>query len=676
MCGIVGFLASSKRDIPQIAKRLTDSLEHRGPNDQGLWIDQESGLALGHRRLSIVDLSPLGHQPMISKGMRYVLTYNGEVFNFMDLSKELQSRGHRFRGASDTEVLLASFEEWGVENAVRRFVGMFAFALFDREKRELHLVRDRLGIKPLYFGWSNGTFLFSSELKAIKEHPDFVPRISRSVLSLFMRFNYVPTPYSIYEGIFKLCPGSILSLPIDEILAMPSDFSPQLGESRISPRPFWSAQEIVERGLRDPFKGTEQDAVAELEALLRNAVKLRMIADVPLGAFLSGGIDSSTIVALMQTQSSIPIRTFSIGFYEDRYNEAEYAKKVAWHLGTDHTELYVTPKDAMDVIPKLSTLYDEPFSDSSQIPTFLVSHLARRHVTVSLSGDGGDELFGGYSRYIWARNIWRMLSLMPVPMRHPIRRFLKSFSPSKWNRFFWAFGSCLPSSLRFSNPGEKVHKLADVLGAKSGADLYFGLLSHWGDPSKLVLDSVEPITSHRITERWPADLSFLDLMMFIDLVNYLPDDILTKVDRASMGVSLEARVPFLDHRVVEFAWRLPLSMKVRNGQGKWILRQILYKYVPKGLVERPKMGFGVPVGAWLRGPLREWAEDLLNERLLERQGYFNVPLVREKWKLHLEGSGNWEYCLWDVLVFQAWLSENLGAQTRPGEMCPSAHLHD
>ncbi len=622
---------------------MAAALHHRGPDDGGVWTEPEAGLALAHRRLSILDLSPEGHQPMASTCGRYLIVFNGEVYNFRELRQELDRLGPtRWRGHSDTEVMLAAIAFWGVEAALRRFVGMFAFALWDRGKRTLTLARDRLGEKPLYYGRQGGAFLFGSELKALRAHPDFRGEIDRNTLAMLLRFAYIPAPFSIYRGIRKLPPGSYLTLSHQA-----------LGDAE--PVVYWSAREAAERGAADPFTGTEQGAADELERRLGAAVGGQMVADVPLGAFLSGGVDSSTIVALMQAQSSRPVRTFSIGFWEPAFNEAKHAKAVARHLGTDHTELYVTPEQALGVIPRIPTLYDEPYGDSSQIPTVLVSELARRHVTVSLSGDGGDELFGGYNRYFWAPDIWRRLSWAPRALRRALAAALTTAGPATWDRLFHALGPLLPAALRYANPGDKVHKAAGILATKSPEEIYWGLVSQWKEPEAVVPGSREPATVLNDPAGWPDLAGFQQRMMYLDQVTYLPDDILVKVDRAAMGVGLETRVPLLDHRVVELAWRLPLSMKIRGGECKGLLRRVLYRHVPKELIERPKMGFGVPLAEWLRGPLREWSEALLDEARLGQEGWFAPGPIRARWAEHLSGRSNRAYDLWNVLVFQAWL---------------------
>jgi asparagine synthase (glutamine-hydrolysing) len=650
MCGFAGFLGYgrfSSNDRPDLLEKMGCALAHRGPDDAGIWTDVDSGIGLVHRRLSIVDLSPAGHQPMVSASGRYVIAFNGEIYNHQDLRTELVKVGagttavSAWRGHSDTETLLAGFDAWGIERTLQHCVGMFAFAVWDKQARELVLARDRLGEKPLYYGVQNGVLLFGSELKALKTHPSFVGEIDRAAIALQMRHNYVPAPYSIYQGIRKLPAGSVLRL--------------QAGVTPAAPTPYWSLCEAIASSRNQPFTGSDTDAVNALEARLLAAVALQMQADVPLGAFLSGGVDSSTIVALMQAQSARPVKTFTIGFDEAGYNEAVHAKVVARHLGTEHTELYVAPQQALEVIPRLPALYDEPFSDSSQIPTFLVSQMTRQHVTVSLSGDGGDELFGGYSRYRRAAGIWQKLSLLPNFAKAGLAGTIRSLSVTGWNRMAAPFLLMMP--VRTRNVGDKAHKFAALLEQDDRCSFYRGFMSHWANPGDIVLQGDEPPNYFNSGESAAGISGYFESMMLSDTLNYLPDDILVKVDRAAMGVSLETRVPLLDHRVVEFAWRLPLHMKVRNGQGKWVLRQVLDKYVPRELIERPKMGFGVPIDSWLRGPLRDWAESLLDESRLRSEGFFNPGPIRKKWAEHLSGQRNWQYHLWDVLMFQAWLEE-------------------
>lgn len=653
MCGIAGLWTLTNYPAEgrpaDIVRRMTRALSHRGPDDEGYFLEDGIGLALGFRRLSIVDLSPMGHQPMMSSTGRYVVVFNGEIFNHKKIRQELESAGHRFRGHSDTEVMLAAIEQWGLADALHHFIGMFAIALWDRHRRCLTLVRDRLGIKPLYLGWTRAGFVFGSELKAFEATPRFDLPIDRDALALLLRQNCIPAPHSIYRGIVKLLPGTLIE--IDQRFVDGCN-SPDEAVKRMSP--FWSPLDVA-MGARSDRIVDDVEAIERLDELLRDAVALRMEADVPLGAFLSGGIDSSSVVALMQAQSSRPVRTFSIGFHEEGYDEAPFAKRVAGHLGTDHTEFYVTPRDALDVIPQLPSIYDEPFSDSSQIPTYLVSKLARRHVTVCLSGDGGDELFGGYDRYFWARRVWKGIGLVPPAAKHAIARILRS-APGVWDRTLEGAMPVLPRRLRVKDPSSKAETVATVLSCDSFDDLYLHMLSHWKNTADLARQShaLGPLLDPGTARQFP---DILERMMFTDLVNYLPDDILTKVDRASMAVSLEARVPILDHRVVEFAWRLPVGLKVRDGRGKWILRQVLNKYVPEEITNRPKMGFGVPIAAWLRGPLREWADDLLDERRLKDEGYFEPGPIRQMFEGHLTERFNAHFYLWDVLMFQAWLAE-------------------
>jgi asparagine synthase (glutamine-hydrolysing) len=652
MCGFAGYLGASNsvsRDATSVLNGMGLAILSRGPDDAGSWADNNAGVGLVHRRLAIIDRSAAGHQPMKSSSERFVIAFNGEIYNHLDLraSLEQSSLAPEWRGHSDTETLLAGFSAWGIRNTIERCVGMFAFAAWDRQTRVLTLGRDRLGEKPLYYGWQgsgeSACFLFGSELKALKAHPAFRAEIDREALALLMRHSNVPAPYSIYKRIRKLLPGTLLTV--------------SLAAREPQAETYWSLASVATGGVANPFTGSDIQAVDELEALLKLSIRRQMVADVPLGAFLSGGIDSSTVVALMQAQSNRPVKTFTIGFNETGYNEAVHAKAVAQHLGTEHTELYVTPEQAMDVIPRLPSLYCEPFSDSSQIPTFLVSQLARNDVTVSLSGDAGDELFSGYNRYLLTRNLWGKLSKVPTGLRALTARSIRLLSTGQWNQLLNRVQPILPDSFRQANVGDKLHKGASVLTSADAEELYLNLVSHWA-PETVVLEATEPATF--LTGDRPSlpGLDVVQRMMALDGLTYLPDDILVKLDRAAMGVSLEGRVPFLDHEVVEFAWRLPQSLKLRDGVGKWILREVLYRHVPKELIERPKMGFGIPIDSWLRGPLRDWAEALLDERRLKAEGFFCPMAIRKKWEEHLSGRRDWHNHLWDVLMFQAWLEQN------------------
>ena len=651
MCGFAGFVGGvagkSTLEWQAVLQRMGDPIRHRGPDHSDQWTDADAGTGLVHLRLAILDLSAAGHQPMISASGRWVIAFNGEIYNHAELRQALQASGAapEWRGHSDTETLVAAFEACGIEETLQRCVGMFALALWDRTERQLHLVRDRLGEKPLYYGWAGDALVFGSELKALRAHPSWRGEVDRDVLTLFFRHNYIPAPYSIYKGVWKLSPGTWLTVSQDDVRRR------QLP----APKVYWSVLAAAARGRDVPFAQGDAAALVELERLSGQAIALQRISDVPLGAFLSGGVDSSTVVALMQAQSSRPVRTFTIGFAEAGYNEADYAKAVARHLGTAHTELYVSPEEAQAVIPRLPAIYDEPFSDSSQIPTFLVAQLARQHVTVSLSGDAGDELFGGYNRYFRARDLRRKLMWIPLALRRRLAQAVGVCPPWLLNALLLPLGTVVPS-LRFSQPSDKAYKAAEVLALANDGALYRSLLSHWKDPSSLVFGAREPATLlDELLMRPGVASTFEQWMMTMDTLTYLPDDILAKVDRAAMAVSLETRVPFLDHRLVEFALSLPLPMKIRDGQGKWLLRQMLYKYVPKTLIERPKMGFGVPIDSWLRGPLRNWAEALLDDARLRREGFLDPALIRRKWEEHQSGARNWQYYLWDVLMFQAWL---------------------
>lgn len=642
MCGITGFITAADNygvvDAKQVAHSMANTLRHRGPDAAGVWSDG-SRVALAHRRLSILELSPAGDQPMVSDDGRYVIVFNGEIYNHLDLRKQLHK--HIWIGHSDTETLLAAFQAWGVLETLKRTVGMFAIALWDRQCRSLTLARDRFGEKPLFYGWQGGSFLFGSEMKSLAAHPAWQGEVDRDALALFMRYGYVPLPLSIWQGVSKLPPGSFLTLPVDT----PAAVVP-------TPTFYWRALDATNAGIRKDLD--ERAAADELDQRLRQTIAWQMNADVPLGAFLSGGVDSSAVVALMQTQSARSVKTFTIGFSEGDYNEAEYAKAVAAHLGTEHTELYVSADDAIAVIPQLPDMYDEPFGDVSQIPTHLVAALARHHVKVSLSGDGGDELFGGYNRYVLGRSLWRGMHWLPLGVRQLAAQGITVISPARWD----SLGRILPGRFRQPMVGDRAHKLASIMTAASMNDVYRWLVSQERDPESIVVGGLESRPERVLWADQEMRLlqrkDFTERMMFNDMVGYLTDDILCKVDRAAMAASLETRVPFLDHRVAEFAWQLPPHMKIRDGQGKWLLRQVLYRYVPKTLIERPKQGFAVPIDSWLRGPLRKWAENLLDESRLRREGYFHPRPIREKWEDHLSGRRNWQYWLWNVLMFQAW----------------------
>ena len=649
MCGIAGLLdparATSGDELRAIAMTMADALQHRGPDDVGAWADPAAGVAFGHRRLAIIDVSSEGHQPMEDASGRYTITFNGEVYNYRELRRTLEGGGARFRGSSDTEVLLAAIARWGLEKTLDKANGMWAFGLWDSHAARLHLVRDRLGEKPLYYGHAGGHFVFASELKALRAHPGFRGTIDRSALSVFFRRAYVPGPRSIYVETLKLPPGSALTLGADDVTRLPEPCS------------YWSLTDVAARARADPFEGTVDDAAEELSGLLGEAVAMRAHADVPLGAFLSGGIDSSIVVALMQAHSNRQVRTFTVGMPTAALDEASHARAVATHLGTEHVELFLQPQDAIGLVPRLSSIYDEPFADPSQIPTALVCQLARRHVTVGLSGDGGDEVFGGYNRYVLGPWAWRRAGSLPRAVRHRLAHVLTGLSPSAWDALVGRALPLLPRRLRVRQPGDKVHKLALVLQVSDERGVYESLAGHWSDPAALVLGGAEPADLPE-NEAWRlggADLA--ERMMLADQLGTLPEDMLVKVDRSSMASSLEARVPLLDHRIVAFSWRLPLDLKIRDGQGKWILQRVLHRHVPSALVERPKAGFDPPIATWLRGPLRAWATDLLEPRRLRQEGFLEPQLVQQAWAEHQAGRRNWDYRLWTVLMFQAWLGE-------------------
>ncbi len=708
MCGFAGFLLGQPGgldDTEALAARLANAIAHRGPDDFGAWADAQAGIALGHRRLSIVDLSPAGHQPMASASGRFVMAFNGEIYNHLELRGLLRSARndgdlrHReaagrgdpspnergdgggdgdggWRGHSDTETLLAGFERWGVQATLAKTVGMFAIALWDVQQRKLHLARDRFGEKPLYYGWAGSgagrAFVFGSELKALRAFPGFSNPVCRQALAQYMRFMYVPAPLSIYEDIYKLEPGCLLSvngLPrcarnddrtcnneITRHCEERSDAAIQNARDGFKMTRWWSLADVVQAGAQNQITD-EVEAVNALEQRLADAVRLQSLADVPLGAFLSGGVDSSTIVALMQQQAMRPVKTFTVGFEEAGFDESPYARAVAQHLGTDHAELFVTAVEARSVIADLPAMYDEPFADSSQIPTHLVCRAARQQVTVVLSGDAGDELFGGYNRYFWGPRIWAKLAWMPYPVRQALGAAISAVPVAGWDALSRPVNALLPGGRGIAQAGDKAHNLAARLAnVRDLDDLYLSLVTEWQDPASVVRGGAglpRSVAIHDFTV--PENLDPVERMMYRDSMTYLPDDILCKVDRAAMAVSLETRVPFLDHRVAELAWQLPLSMKIRGGQGKWALRQVLYRHVPKELIDRPKAGFGIPVGQWLRGPLRPWAESLLDEKRLQAEGYFYPAPIRQKWAEHLAGQRDHTASLWAVLMFQSWL---------------------
>jgi len=658
MCGITGIFGNlGKNEFDSSIYKMSSVLTHRGPDDSGIWVDADNGIAFGHQRLSILDLTSAGHQPMASPCGRFNVVFNGEIYNHLKLRAMLEIGNNTiWQGHSDTETLVTAFSQWGIEKTLSQLVGMFAIAVWDSKEKKLILIRDRFGEKPLYYGWNNNVFLFGSELKALRKYKEFNNQIDRGVLSLYMQYMCVPNPYSIFENVYKLEPGCILKIDITTLNQPPKEapFAPFKSQG-LSIVQWYALSDVAKNGQKNLIKD-ENEAVELLEKTLTESVQSQLITDVPLGAFLSGGIDSSLIVSLMQKVSARPVKTFTIGFEESAFNEAIYAKDVARHLGTDHHELYVTAHDAYEVIPKLPDLYDEPFADSSQIPTYLVSKLARRNVTVSLSGDAGDELFGGYNRYMWGSRIWNKVKWIPPGFRGVLGGAIQKVPVSSWDRV----GLSLPNKYKVSSMGDKAYRMAHRLKmVKSLDDMYHSLVTEGYKEDSLVINDglvlKTKLDSHNIVSSIEESEQ---RMMLWDSLTYLPDDILTKVDRAAMGVSLETRVPFLDHRVVDLAWRLPLEIKIKNGEGKWLVRQVLYKYVPRELIERPKAGFAVPVGQWIRGPLREWASELLNEEKIQREGYFNSKLVKELWEQHLSGRHDWTPRLWAILMFQSWL-ENI-----------------
>ncbi len=659
MCGITGYLDlnnyRSTSDMNALVGRMADSLAHRGPDDRGTWADPDAGVALGHRRLSIIDLSPAGHQPMVSGSGRFVIVFNGEIYNYLDILaelKQLDGRDIPLRGHSDTEVILAALDCWGVEETLPRMRGMWAMAIWDREQRTLWLVRDHFGKKPLYYGRVGESVLFASELKAFRSHPSFRADLDADAIASYLRFNCVPAPQSIYRGVRKLPAASWLRISQDGV--------------EHGPHAYWSLADLARDGLASPFEGTDEEATQELDRRLRFAVRSRMLAsDVPVGLFLSGGVDSSTVAALAQAQSSIPVRTFSIGMSATAYDESEVARAVARHLATDHTELRLTPSEAMNVIPELPDIYDEPFADASSIPTFLVSRLARQYVTVALSGDGGDEIFGGYNRHIMAAISWPAIAKLPRGMRLHLAKVLGWVAPEQWERVVQGASVAVPGPFQMANLSDKMHKIQRAVGASSSQDLYLRMLSNWQNPNEILrLDSIAfPIPAG--AEDWLCEQRAAESMMLADAQAYMHDDILVKVDRASMAVSLEVRNPFLDSEVVEFAWRLPLRFKVRDGVGKWIVRKVMDQYVPRGLTAGPKRGFAIPLSDWLRGPLRPWAESLIQMIDSPEESVLRREVVQSLWTAFLAGRTGLTDKVWSVLLLKGWLESQKSVLSSP-----------
>lgn len=641
MCGFTGFYSKNtditRAELRALCKNMTDTLNHRGPDGSGIWLDPDLPLALGHRRLSIIDLSENGAQPMVSYSERYVISFNGEIYNFLTLQKELEDAGVRFKGRSDTEVLLNAVEYWGLNLTLQKLNGMFAFALWDRKERELHIARDRMGKKPVYIGWAGNDLIFGSELKALRAHTDFDAKIDNEALQLFLQYSCVPAPHCIYQGVWALPAGFVFTMHTEHLEAK-CDLQPLM-------KPYWQHLNSLKESREVRSMASDEDTIDAFEGLLEQCVKDRMISDVPLGAFLSGGIDSSAVVALMQKNSSTPIKTYSIGFSEQGFNEAEHAKSVAAHLGTDHHELYLSQQDALDILPMMAEMYDEPFGDISAIPTYLVSRFAREDVTVALSGDGGDEMLGGYNRHIKSPEIWQKKRTLPLFINNALAVFIQKIPVKTWDML----------GGRYPQLGTRLHKASLILGSHSEEDIYTNLLSAWSSPP--TKNKTEKIKTMRHQNEWLVDGSYLDLaekMMYWDVLEYLPNDILTKVDRASMAVGLEARAPLLDKRIYDFAWRLPPNQKIRDGQGKWLLRQVLYRHVPQAMIDRPKQGFTMPVGDWMRGELKDWSDNLLSAQKLEQHGLLDGSAIRKIWEAHQRGEGDHAQKLWNILMFQSW----------------------
>jgi len=655
MCGIAGIIASSgwtRETLQDVATKMAATLHHRGPDDQGVWVDPEQPLALSHRRLSIQDLSPAGHQPMASASGRFVTVFNGEIYNFRFLAEELSKLGHSFRGHSDTEVLLAAFEEWSIESTLQRSRGMFAIVVWDRLLHEIILCRDRMGEKPLFFGWLDNCFVFASELKAFQRVFNDALKIDREGMAAFFRFGYVPTPYSIYKNVFKLLPGTCLRIPVTPFPAV-SEFHPLPGKAKFTPKPFWDLETIARKGIADPILDSNE-AIDQLDALLRDAVSQQMIADVPLGAFLSGGVDSSLIAAVMQAVSDKPISTFTVGFKEKEFDEAPYARKIASHLGSDHNEYYISANDGLNLIADIPKYWDEPFADSSQIPSLLVAKMARKKVTVCLTGDGGDELFCGYNRYFSAASVCSNNQRFPLWLRNVVSNSVKAIPANFWQRIYTLFMQLTGNSRTQANVGLKFHKLAHLMQLNSPYEAYRYLMSYWPIPTDIV-NTTKEVTSIIDRQPNPSMGSFISDAMYWDQLGYLVDDNLVKGDRSSMAVSLEARLPMLDHRIVELSWRIPQEMKYRDGQSKWLLRQVLYRYVTKELIERPKMGFSVPIGSWLKGPLKSWAEDLINSNSSKSIEGLALQKIQHIWHQHLNGSHDHSNQLWAVCMWLTWI---------------------